>query len=234
MTVKVIRKIEALGAEFEATIYLPEDVLLTRERRAKADKLDSILKAEVKKINSEYDTLEQKFKSTETEKWRWLGGKLEGILNTVDLIEDNDQVNHYIWPAIGQHLRKELSRGLDDKKRSGTKKDHYRKCWAFHHIPGTDWITSWVGWDAFTDRGEQVVYSEKLMPLLRARFGKLKEKLGPDDFKEIAKLTVKYIPTQAKTPKDIDSMQEGKLAEIADSIYHDFLKLQGKQDSSTK
>jgi hypothetical protein len=224
MTVKVRRKMEAVGVEFEATVYLPEDPPLTKERRANADKLDNILKAEANRINSEYDALEDKFKNNETEKWRWLGGKLAGILKSVELIEKTDVANHYIWPAIGQHLRKELSRGLDDKKRSGTKKDHYRKCWALHSIPSTDWITSWVGWDAFTDRGEQLVYSQRLMPLLGKKFSNLKGKLGPDDFKEIAKLTVKYIPTQAKTPKDIDSMPETTLIEIAQSIYRDFSK----------
>lgn len=224
MTVKVRRKMEAVGVEFEATVYLPEDASLTKERRANADKLDNILKAEANIINSEYDALDKKTRNTEIEKWRWLGGKLDNILNSVALIEQTDMDNYHIWPAIGQHLRNELSRGLDDKKRSGTKKDHYRKCWALYAVPGTDWITSWVGWDAFTDRGEQLVYSERLMPLLAERFSKLKGKLGADEFKEIAKLAVKYLPTQAKTPKDIDSMPETKLVGIAESIYQDYSK----------
>jgi hypothetical protein len=227
MAVKIRRKIEAMGGEFEATIYLPEDLLLTKERREKADKLDSVLKAEVGNINMEYESLDEQTKNSEIKKWRWLGEKLDFILRSVELIEQSDLDNHNIWPAIGQHLRKELSRGLDDKKRSGTKKDHYRKCWALYTTPGTDWITSWVGWDAFTDRGEQLVYSKRLMPLLGARFSSLAGKLGADDFKEIAKLTVKYIPTQAKTPKDIDSMPETTLVEIAKSIYHDFSKAKG-------
>lgn len=225
MTVKVRRKIEAMGTEFEATVYLPEDAPpLTKERREKANKLESILKAETEKINREYDTLDKKIKNNEIEKWRWLGEKLYNILKSVPLIERNDIDNYHIWPAIGQHLREELSRGLNDKKRSGTKNDHYRKCWALYTIPGTDWITSWVGWDAFTDRGEQLVYSKRLMPLLEEKFSSLKGKLRPDDFKQIAKLTVRYIPTQAKTPTDIDSMPQTKLVEIADSVYQDFLK----------
>jgi hypothetical protein len=228
MTVRVRRRIQVMGGEFEATIYLPEDVLLTRERREKADELDNILKAEVGRINKEYDTLDEQTKKSEIEKWRWLGGKLDNILSSVALIEQSDIDNYHIWPAIGQHLRRELSRGLDDRKRSGTKKDHYRKCWALYHIPGTNWITSWVGWDAFTDRGEQLVYSERLMPLLDARFSSLKGELGADDFKEIAKLTVKYIPTHAKTPKDIDSMPETRLAQIAESIYQEYVKLKLK------
>lgn len=224
MTVKVRRQIKAMGAEFEATLYLPEDAPLTKDRREKADKLDSILKAEAEKINREYGTLDKRTKNSEIGKWRWLGEKLYNILKSIPLIEQNDIDNYHIWPAIGQHLRRELSRGLDDKKRSATKNDHYRKCWALYAMPGTDWITSWVGWDAFTDRGEQLVYSKRLMPLLEEKFSSLKGKLRPDDFKQIAKLTVRYIPTQAKTPTDIDSMPQTKLVEIADSVYQDFLK----------
>ncbi len=224
MTVKVRRKIEAMGAEFEATVYLPEDAPPIKERREKADKLDRILKAEAEKINREYDTLDKRIKNSEIEKWRWLGKKLDDILRSTPLIEQSDKDNHYIWPAIGQYLRRELSRGLNDRKRSGTKNDHYRKCQALYTMPGTDWITSWVGWDAFTDRGEQLVYSQRLMPLLGEKFSNLKGKLRPDDFKEIAKSTVRYIPTQAKTPADIDSMLETKLAEIAEAVYQDFLK----------
>ena len=227
MTVKIIRKIETMGVESEATIYLPEDVLLTKDRRKKADKLDNVLKVEVRKINKEYDKLDNKIKDSEIDKWRWLGEKLDNtlnFLNSVELIDQSDIDKHYIWPAIGQYLRKELSRGLDDKKRSGTKKDHYRKCRALFITPGTEWVTSWVGWDAFTDRGEQLVYSKRLMPLLSKRFGDPNKKLESEDFKEIAKLTVKYIPTQAKTPKDIDSMPEATLIEIVESIYRDFSK----------
>jgi len=226
MTVKVRRKIEVMGTEFEATVYLPEDILLTKDRREQADKLDNILQVEVEKINKEYDSLGAETKKKEIDKWRWLGKKLNDILISIPSIEQTDIDNHYIWPAIGQYLRKELSRGLDDKKRSGTKNDHYRKCWALHATPGTDWITSWVGWDAFTDRGEQLVYSQRLMPLLGKKFSNLKRKLQPDDFKEIAKLTVKYVPSQAKAPVDIDSMPETKLGEVAEAVYHDFLKRQ--------
>jgi len=224
MTVRVRRKIQVMGREFEATIYLPEDVLLTKERREKADKLDHILKAEVGKINKEYDILNEEIRNNEIKKWRWLGEKLDYILTSIKLIEQSDIDNYHIWPAVGQHLRKELSRGLDDEKRSGSKKDHYRKCWALFITPDTEWVTSWVGWDAFTDRGEQLVYSKRLMPLLSKRFGEPNKKLESEDFKEIAKLTVKYIPTQAKTPKDIDSMPEATLIEIVESIYRDFSK----------
>lgn len=211
-----------MGKECEVTVYLPEDVFLTKERRDKADKLDEVLKDEAGKINGEYETLDKKIKNNEMAKWRWLGEKLHNILESVALIEDNDKNSHYIWPAIGQHLRKELSRGIDDKKRSGTKNDHYRKCWALHVIPGTEWITNWVGWDAFTDRGDQLVYSKRLMPLLGEEFSRSKEQLKPNDFKEIAKLTVRYLPSQAKIPADIDSMPETKLIEIAEAVFREF------------
>jgi len=224
MTVKVRRRIEAMSTEFEATLYLPEDVPLTKERREKADKLDMKLKAEAEKINTEYDDLARNIKKSEIGKWRWLGQKIAQILESIPSIEQDDIDNNRIWPAIGQHMRAELSRGLDDKKRSGTRNDHYRKCWALHTLPGTEWITSWAGWDAFTDRGEQLAYDKKLLQLLGERFSRFKDRLSSNDFKEIAQLAVQYIPTKAKNPMVIDSMPETKLVEIADIIYEDFSK----------
>jgi len=218
-----------MGTEFEATIYLPEDMLLTRDRRNKADTLDDILKAKIDSVNKEYATLSDNVKKNEIAKWRWLGQKLDNIIKSSP-IEQVDIDNNLIWPALGQYLRTELSRGLDDKKRSGTKYDHYRKCWALYAIPGTTWITSWVGWDAFTDRGEQLVYTKRLMPMLENKFSKLKTNLNSEDLKEIAKLAVKYIPSQAKTPADLASMPDEKLEAIATSVYRDFRKY--KKDSA--
>ena len=149
---------------------------------------------------------------------------MDNILKSISLIEETDITNNNIWPAIGQYLRQELRRGVDDRKRSGTKNDHYRKCLALHVIPGTEWITSWVGWDAFTDRGEQLVYSKKFIKLLGQKFDTYAGKLSSENFKEIAKLSVKYIPTQVRNPADIDSMPGKKLEDIVESIYSDFLK----------
>lgn len=224
MTVKIKRKEMIMGKEVGVTVYLPEKIYLTRDRREKADKLDQIFQAEAEKINKEYERLDKKVKTSEIDKWRWLGEKLDNIFKNIPFIEEGDITNNYIWPAIGQYLRQELRRGLDDKKRSGTKNDHYRKCHALYTVPGTQWITSWVGWDAFTDRGAQLVYSNNFIDLLGKRFIAYKQKLISDDFKEIAKLTVKYIPTQDKNPVSIESMSEKKLASIIDSIYTDFIK----------
>jgi len=204
----------------EVRAFLPKDVI-SKSEREQAEKLDSILRTVVEKINQEYETLDKNTKNNEIEKWRWLGGKINEIL-PLPLISEKDKANHHIWPAIGQYLRQELSRGLRDSKRSGTKNDHYRKCWALATLPGTGWITSWIGWDAFTDRGEQLAYSGKLLPLLEERFGNLGRKLTPDDFKKIAKLLVKHIPTKAQTPKDIEYLPEDKLVEIADAVYDEF------------
>jgi len=204
----------------EVKTFLPKTILSKSERQ-QAERLDSILQTMVEEINQQYDTLDKKLKNNEIEKWRWLGGKINEILS-IPFILEKDKENHHIWPAIGQYLREELSRGLKDKKRSGTKNDHYRKCWALATLNGTGWITSWVGWDAFTDRGEQLAYSEKLLPLLEKRFGNFGGKLSPDDFKKIAKLLVEYIPTKAQTPKDIEYLPEDKLVEIADAVYNEF------------
>ena len=227
MTVKVKRTKVVLGKEVEVTVYLPEEILLTRARREEADKADNILRIEVGKINKEYEKLDKKIKNSEIEKWRWLGEKLNAIVSA-PFIEENDVTNNYIWPAIGQYLRPELRRGLDDKKRSGTKNDHYKKCWELYCNPGSKWITSWVGWDAFSDRGTQLVNGNNFLQRLGVKFRKYEGKLNSDDFKEIAKLTVKYLPTQDKNPVHIDSMPEYKMDGIIDSIYSDFVKMKAR------
>jgi hypothetical protein len=227
LVVRVRRKELIMGREVEATIYLPEDVLLTRERREKADKLDKALKTEIDKINEDFDQLDDQIKKKEIRKWRWLGNKINNLLktNTVEkLIEDTDRDNYVIWPAIGQYLRDELKRGFEDTKRSGTKNDHYRKCYALATIPGTDWITSWVGWDAFTDRGDQLVYSKKLMHVMEKKFSKISPELSSKDYKLIAKLLVSYIPSKSKLPSNIDAMNEEELEKIVDSVYTEFIK----------
>ena len=213
-----------MGKEVELTVYLPEELPLTRDMRANADKLDEILKEETERINKAFEKLEKKTQVNESEKWRWLGGKIDSILKSTSLIEESDVTNNNIWPAIGQYLRRELRRGVDDKKRSGTKKDHYRKCWLYYSVPGTQWITSWVGWDAFTDRGEQLVNSGNFILVLGKKFDNYQGEKTSDEFKEIAKLAVKYIPTQSKSPADIESMSDEKLVEIANKIYRDFVK----------
>lgn len=230
MTVKIKRKELIMGVEADVTLYLPEELLLTRDRRQKADNLDKILKAEVEKINREYDTLDNKLKSNEIEKWRWLGSKIDNILGSTPEVEEADITNNYIWPALGQYLRQELKRGLEDKKRSGTKNDHYRKCWELFKTRGSKWITSWVGWDAFTDRGAQLIGSN-LIELLGVKFSQYPDKLGSNDFKEIAKLAVKYIPTLDKKPVNLETMSNTKLSSIADSIYLDFLKIKGNPET---
>ena len=215
-----------MGREVVSTIYLPEDVPLTRERREKADKLDQILKTEIEKINKSFDKLDDsEMKIKEIKKWRWLGKQIDNLLKGINLIEKTDIDNHIIWPAIGQYLKGELKRGFDDVKRSGTKNDHYRKCWALASITGADWIDSWVGWDAFTDRGDQLVYNKKLMPIMSVRFLDITPAIKSKEYQLIAKLLIKRIPTKAKTPSNIDAMSEKELERIADSVYREFVSL---------
>lgn len=222
----IVREYIDLGSGLEEVkTFLPKGIL-SKSEREQAERLDDILKTTVEDINQEYDTLDRKITNNEIDKWRWLGGRIDEVLS-IPFISEKDKEDHYIWPAIGQYLRPELSRGLKDRKRSGTKNDHYRKCWALATLPGTGWVTSWIGWDALTDRGEQLAYSGKVLPLLEERFADFRGKLKPDDFKEIAKLLVEYVPTKARTPKDIEYLPEDKLAEIADAVYDGFLSIRG-------
>ena len=66
--------------------------------------------------------------------------------------------------------------------------------------------------------------SRNLIQLLGKRFDNYQGEITSDEFKEIAKLAVKYIPTQAKSPADIESMSDKRLEGIANKIYRDFVK----------
>lgn len=231
MTVKVKRRVQEFGQEYETTIYLPEDALLTREERERADRLDEILQKKTKTINEKFDSLGIEIRRNEIKKWRWLGKEIDDLLGEVKEIQQRDIDRNLIWPAIGQYLREELRRGYEDEKRSGTKKDHYRKCWSLATLPGTKWITSWVGWDAFTDRGEQLAQSKKLLPRMEKKFSNIDPPLNSNDFKLIAKLLVKHIPTKEKKPVDIEGMTGGDLKKVVGLVYKEFTKLRSDKRS---
>lgn len=223
MVVKIKKKTEIMGEETEITQYLPDDVPLTRERRAQADLLDTELKEKVNKVNKEYDSLNDSIKKDELNKWRWLGSKIDIILKSSKNIDPVDVDKHAIWPALGQYFRPELKRGFD-ARRSGTNKDHYRKCLLIATLSATDWFNSWSGWDAFIDRGEQLVMSKKIIPKLKDKFSDLETKLKPKDYQKIAKMLTDKIPSGTSGPVDIDAMSSEELDKIIDSIYKNFKK----------
>lgn len=211
-----------MGEEREITHYIPEDVPLTRERREKADRLDEELKRAVKEINKRYDDLTPGDKKNELKKWRWLGKEIDNLLKKTKNLDQIDVDNNTIWPAFGQYFREELKRGFD-ARRSGTKKDHYRKCWLLATIPDLEWISSWSGWDAFIDRGEQLVMSKKIMPILKERFSGIVSKLKPKDYQKIAKKITELIPSGTTEPVNIDLMEEQEVRKIVDSVYKEFM-----------
>lgn len=221
MVVKVKKKMNLMGSDAKITQYVPEGVPLTRDRREKADTLDTELKKVVQKINEEYDKLDVSVRKDEFKKWEWLGNQIEEILQNAKNLERADIDNHAIWPAIGQYLREELKRGFD-ARRSGTKKDHYRKCWLLAILPDLDWINSWSGWDAFIDRGEQLVMSNKIMPVLKKKFEPLSAKLKPRDYQKIAKAITEQIPSGTDSPFDIDAMSDEEIERIIDLVYKKF------------
>ena len=179
MVVKIKKKIKVMGEETEITQYAPDGIPLTRDRREKADVLDAELRKKIDVINKEYDLLNDDIKKDELKKWRWLGLKIDEILKSVKNLDQTDVDNHVIWPALGQYFREELKRGFD-ARRSGTKKDHYRKCWLIATLPNLEWINSWSGWDAFIDRGEQLVMSNKILPAVKNKFSNISSKREND------------------------------------------------------
>ncbi len=219
MTVKIRRTKFIMGKDVQMAQYEPKNAALTKERRQQADLLDEELKYFCNKINEKYDKLNVDIKKNELKKWKWLGGKLDAIIHSAKNIQITDVDNHLIWPAIGQHLRKELSRGIDTR-RSGSSKDHYRKCWLLATIKDLEWINSWSGWDAFVDRGNQIIMSKKIMPILKFKFADTEFK--PKDYQLLAKIIVDYLPSAMGKLVDIDSMSIDKIQEIIEKVYQKY------------
>ena len=222
--IKVRKKTLISGSEREITQYLPEEIPLTKDRRLQADRLDEELRKLISEINKDFDKLEDGVKKDELKKWLWLGTKLDEIFNRAKNFEKSDRDTHnVIWPAIGQYFREELKRGFDTK-RSGEKKDHFRKCWLLATLKDVDWINSWGGWDAYVDRGDQLVLNSKLMPELKRKFCPTAAKLKTKDHQRIAKIITEKLPSGTSTPANIDAMTERDLAEVVDLVYEEFYK----------
>ncbi|MBA7528699.1 hypothetical protein ES705_20887 [subsurface metagenome] len=224
MVVIVRRKVNMGGFEYEAKKYLPEDVLLTKDKKDKAKELDNILENRVKNINKLYDKLPVSVKKISIDKWRWLGKEIDKIFKEVNIIEAKDKDEYTIWPAIGQFFRKELSAGMDDKKRSGTKNDHYRKCWALYTLKYTEWIKEWIGWDQLVERGEQLIHNEIILKLLSEKIGNVNPKIkGKEEYAALGKLLVEKLPS-LKSKKNISAFTEQELEEIINTVTEAFLK----------
>ena len=170
----------------------------------------------------EFDNLDKMTKSDEYSKWKWLGSKLDFILSNAKNLETTDVDSHVIWPAIGQYFREELKRGFD-AKRSGEKKDHYRKCWLLATIKDTDWIDSWGGWDAYVDRGDQLVINNQLMPELKKKFGSIAFKLKSKDHQRIAKMLTETMPSGTSHPSEINAMELKHIQKAVKDVYNKFI-----------
>lgn len=219
MAVRILKERDVMGKRVAVTQYLPDNVPLSRERRERADALDVEIKNAVHDINEEFSVLEESIKKDELNKWCWLGQKLDLSLKTLKNIEQTDIDNCVIWPAYAQYMREELKRGYD-AKRSGTRKDHYRKAWLLASLENLDWIKSWGGWDAFVDRGEQLSQNSKLMPLLNEKFKDMK--LSTKQYQLLAKLLAERLPSIRGQSADIDSMEDVTLTELVDELYGQF------------
>lgn len=226
--IKVKKKILIMGNEREVTQYLPEETPLTNDRRLQADKLDEELKKLVSEINKEFNKLEDAIKKDDFRKWMWLGAKIDEIFTIAKNFEESDRDAHnVIWPAIGQYFREELKRGFD-AKRSGEKKDHYRKCWLLATRKDVEWINSWGGWDAYIDRGDQLVLNDKLMPELKRRFSSIADKLKSKDHQRIAKIITEKLPSGTSKPSQIKAMTLKDVQKVVDEVYDEFLDLKDK------
>ena len=214
MTVKVFKEVTLLGQTVNAPQYLPEGVL-TRDVREKADILDSKIQKEASQINESFKKL-HKGKIEEIEKWRWLGGQIDTLMREINEIEQKDVDNNTIWLAVGQYLSEDLKRN-EDTKRSGTAKDHLRKCWLLFKSKNTRWIKNWAGWDALVDRGEQLVLDNRLLGALEEVFLKDKNRLSSRDYQFIFKRVAEKIPSN-RGKKELDLMKSTELKKMATEV----------------
>lgn len=220
MTVKVFKNVTLMGQTVNAPQYLPETVL-TREVRKKADALDIEIQKSVDEVNKSFKAI-QEDGLEDIEKWRWLGGKIDALLKNVKGVEQKDIDSNTIWLAIGQYLSDDLRRG-GDVKRSGTAKDHLRKCWLLFKSKNVKWIKNWAGWDALVDRGEQLAADKRLLAELERTFLKHVDSLDSRDYQFIFKSLTGKIPS-GWGKKDLDLIKKKELSKIATEIEEDWLK----------
>lgn len=221
MTVIVKKKRLILGQEKELTTYLPKGVFPSSPRQKGAELLDEEIRRSVEKINKDFEDLPKSTKLNEIKKWYWLGGRLNQAIKTFKNMEKTDLDNNAIWPGINQYLRSELKRGFDTK-RSGTPKDHLRKCWLLYKTNSITWFRSWVGWDALVDRGEQLIRDTRVMEVLQENFTDLKDRLDKKDYQFIFKELSARIPS-SKNRREVFLMTEKELDSIAKDIKVELL-----------
>jgi len=208
MVVILHKKVEVEGKMREIESFLPDDALLTNDVIEQARNVDAKIKSFCDTTNKEYDRLPKETQKNALMKWRWLGEQLDLFFKSEYLIQKADISRNIIWPAVGQYLRAELSGGIGTK-RSGTPKDHYRKCYILATSQGTDWFNSWLAWDAFIDRADQLVEKKELLLALKKAFNGLI--LDVKDFQLIAKLTVEALPSATANPVVLASISQDEI-----------------------
>jgi hypothetical protein len=196
---------------------------LTKDKRDRADTLDIELENAAVAINAAFAKLDSQTLKNDFDKWKWLGIKLDEIIQRLlkdGLLDQSDIDNNAIWPGFGQFFGSELRRGMGTR-RSGDNKDHYRKCWLLATTPHTSWIRIWAGWDAFVDRGEQLVGSHKLMPLLEHRLKGVK--LSKENYQDLAREIANELPSGARAAT-ISAMSDNDLSRIIEKVCDRVLK----------
>ncbi len=199
--------------------FLPEDTLLTNGVIEEARNADDAIKKFCGEVNKKFKLLPKETQKNALLKWRWLGEQLITFFENEFLIKKTDISRNIIWPAIGQYLCDKLSSGIGTK-RSGTPKDHYRKCYMLAKSQGTDWFNSWLAWDAFIDRADQLIENGSLIPELKEVFEGAE--LDVKDFQRIAKLTAEALPSATRNPVVLAAMTQNEIRKIAHIVRQRF------------
>ena len=215
MTVIVYRKKTVFGKEHLLPEYLPSGTIPTPQIQEEAKALDVSIKKAVTAINSKYGKKAKNF-DNKIEKWRWLGARLAVLLSSLEH-EKADIENNSIWPAISQYLHPDLTRGFNTK-RSGTTKDHLRKAWLLATLPNTDWFNTWIGWDAFVDRGEPLVQDPRILKYLKQTFPNMSSELGKDDYQRIARLLVEVLSSRKGNATNFRLLTDKEIVEAIEKV----------------
>ena len=223
MAVKIKKIIKFEEGPKEVNSYLPADSALTKGEKEKADQIYEIIKTEVNKINKEFQKIKVSLRKDGFSKWKWLSERLKKLIPLLKKngMKGKDFEDNLIWVSIGQHLCKDLSKGMDTR-RSGTHKDHYRKVYLLSEIEGINWINSWLGWDAFADRGDAILQNPKIFLELDKKFHNFTKELKTKDYQFIAKKLIEHMPMSGVDRKSISSITSKDLALIAEKVFEDY------------